>query len=150
MNAVREISLTVWKAAIVTVAVILGFLVGGALGIPVWLQGVFLLPAALLFYRLSGETRPPIWDLVGEFVLISVFVLVVQLGSELVPEHYFWIVVAVMIMLFPHEQISRWCERRFGQKRRRSEHADAAQSTNAGTRVEGNEKPRSDSEERSQ
>ncbi len=53
-HAIRELSLIFRNAALVTLAVVLGFVVGDALEFPVWAQGLFLLPAVLLAYRLSG------------------------------------------------------------------------------------------------
>ena len=125
MNAIREISLTAWYAVLVTAAVILGFVVGGALGLPVWLQGFFLLPAVLLFVRLSGERRPSLWKLVGLCVLVSAFVLFVSVGAKFVPERYFWLYYMLMLLFFPLGRIARWCERRFTRRTNRSEQAVA-------------------------
>ena len=80
MKALSDIFMTLLVSAVVTAAVVLGFTGGNALGVPVWLQGIFLLPAALLFFWLSGTSRPPILKLVGFFGLLSVFVLLVHLG----------------------------------------------------------------------
>ncbi len=47
------------NTALVTAAVVLGFMAGGAIGIPGWLQGFCLLPAGYLYFHLSEENRPP-------------------------------------------------------------------------------------------
>jgi hypothetical protein len=72
MKRLRVIGLLLGKTLLVTAAVALGFAVGEALGFPDWLQGVFLAPAGYLFYRLSGETPPPWWQIVGLLLLVSV------------------------------------------------------------------------------
>lgn len=126
MNAIREISLTAWYAVLVTVAVVLGFVVGGALGIPIWLQGFFLLPAMFLFARLSGEHRPSLWKLVGFCALVSVFVLLVFLGGKLVPEDYFWAYYILVVAFFPFGPVVRWCERRFHGRKNESQQAAAS------------------------
>jgi len=123
MNAIRNISLTVRNAALVAVAVILGFAIGGALGFPVSLQAIFLLPATLLFYRLTGEDRPPIWKMVGFFALLSAFVLIVHLGLRYVPDRYFWIYYIVVAFLLPFGSIVHWFERRFHREKAQSEQA---------------------------
>lgn len=82
MNPIREISLIVRNAALVTVAVILGFCVGSALGLPEWLQTFFLLPAVFLYCRLAGERRPSFWKIVGFAAVISGFVLLLHLVSK--------------------------------------------------------------------
>ena len=72
MNLFRAIGLLLGKTLLVTAAVALGFGVGGALGLPGWLQGIFLAPAGHLFYRLSGETPPPWWKILGLLLVVSV------------------------------------------------------------------------------
>ena len=120
MNTIREISHVVRNSALVTVAVILGFFVGSALGLPVWLQGLFLIPAMILFYALSGEQRPALWKIFGFTGLLSVFVLLVSLSFKYVPERYFWIYV-ILIALAPFGPILNWFERRFPPKKDKSE-----------------------------
>lgn len=120
MNPIREISLTVRNAAFVTVAVILGFCAGSALGLPVWLQTFFLLPAVYLFCQLAGERRPSLWKLVGFAVLLSGLVLLFPLGSKYVPERYFWIYL-ILVAFAPFGPALRWIERRFIGKTDKSE-----------------------------
>ena len=123
MNPIRETSLVVRNAALVTVAVILGFCVGSALGLPVWLQGVFLIPAMLLFYWLSGDRSPALWKIFGFTGLLSVFVLLVSLGFKYVPEQYFWIYFILIALIAPFGPILKWFERRFSSKKDQSEQA---------------------------
>ena len=121
MNPIREISLTVRNAGLVTVAVILGFCVGSALGLPVWLQTFFLLPAVFLFCRLAGERRPSFWKIVGFAAVLSGFVLLFQLGSKYVPERYFWIYYILVALIAPVGPIFHWIDRRFFPKKDESE-----------------------------
>ena len=116
MNPIREISMTMMKAAIITVAVVLGFCAGSALGLPVWLQGVFIIPAMLLFYRLSDQRRPPIWKMIGFVGLLSIFVLLVSLGSKYVPDQDFWYYYMLILLIAPFGPILNWFERRFFPK----------------------------------
>jgi energy-coupling factor transporter transmembrane protein EcfT len=125
MNAIRETSIVVRNAALVTVAVVLGFCVGSAFGLPVWLQGVFLIPAMLLFYWLAGERRPAIWKIFGFTGLIAIFVLLVSLSFKYVPEQYFWIYF-ILIALAPFGPILDWFERRFAPKKDKSEQAGSS------------------------
>ena len=113
--------MTLMKASIVTVAVVLGFCAGSALGLPVWLQAVFLVPAMLLFYRLSCQQRPPIWKMIGFAVLLSVFVLLISLGAKYVPEQHFWYYYMLVLLIAPFGPILNWFERRFSPKKGRSE-----------------------------
>ena len=57
MNPIRETSIVVRNAALVTAAVVRGFCVGSALGLPVWIQGLLLIPAMLLFHGVAGVSR---------------------------------------------------------------------------------------------
>ena len=116
MNPIGEITKTIMKAVIVTVAVVFGFCVGNALGLPVWLQAVFFVPAMLLFYRLSGQKRPPFWKMIGFAGLLSVFVLLISLGSKYVPEQYFWYYYLLILLIAPFGPILSWLERRFFHK----------------------------------
>jgi hypothetical protein len=122
MNPIREISFTVRNAALVTVAVVLGFCAGSALGLPVWLHAIFLLPAIFLFYRLSGERRPPLWKIVGFVVLLSGFVSLLYFGFEHVPEQYFWIFYVLFVLIFSPGSLINWIERRIIRKKNKSEH----------------------------
>jgi hypothetical protein len=121
MNPIRDISITIMKAAIITVAVVFGFGVGNALGLPVWLQGFFLIPAMLLFYRLSGDRHPAGWKILGFTALLSVFVLLVSLGSKFVPEQDFWYYYMLILLIAPFGPILNWFERRLSPKKNKSE-----------------------------
>lgn len=109
------------KAAIITVAAVFGFGVGNALGLPVWLQGFFLIPAMLLFYRLSGDRHPAGWKILGFTALLSVFVLLVSLGSKFVPEQDFWYYYMLIVLIAPYGPILNWFERRLSPKKNKSE-----------------------------
>ena len=120
MNPIREITKTIMKAAIVTVAVVLGFCAGSAFGLPVWLQSVFLVPAMLLFCRLSGQRRPAIWMIVFAGFL-SVFGLLVSLGSKHLPEKQFWIYYILVVLITPFGAVLNWLDRRFFPNEHKSE-----------------------------
>ena len=124
MNPIREISFTVRNAALVTVAVVLGFCAGSALGLPVWLHAIFLLPAIFLFYRLSGELRPPLWKIVGFIVLLSGSVSLLHFGFEHVPEQYFWIFYVLFVLIFAPGSLIKLIKRRFIRKTNTSEAVD--------------------------
>lgn len=126
MNPIREICMTILNAAIVTVAVVLGFFAGSALGLPVWLQAVFLVPAMLWFYRLSGQQRPPIWRMLGFAALLSAFVLMISLGSKYVPEQHFWYYYLLILVIAPFGPILNWFERRFFLKEHKIEQQTGA------------------------
>jgi len=111
MKLGREIFLIIRNAAIVTMAVALGFGIGDLLGIPVWAQGLFLIPAALLIYDLSRESRPPFWRLIGFFFFLSVNTLIVSMGLNFVSERFTlaYIVVSFVVPL--------WVINRYGERR---------------------------------
>jgi hypothetical protein len=117
MNPIRETSLVIRNAALVTVAMVLGFCVGSALGLPVWLQGFFLIPAILLFYGLADERRPALWKIFGFTALLAVYVLLVSLVFKYVPEQYVWIYFILLVLIAPFGPILSWLERRFSTKK---------------------------------
>ena len=121
MNPIRDISITIMKAALVTIAVVVGFCVGSAFGLPVWLQAVFLIPAMLLFYRLSGGRPPSIWKILGFTGLLSIFVLLMSLGFKYVPDEYCSIYLILVMLLVPFPSIVNWFERRFFPDKNKSE-----------------------------
>ena len=88
MNAVHQIIILLRNTVLVTLAVAGGFMLGGALGIPNWLQIVCLIPAGYLFIRLSGEPIPPLRRWVPYAVAITVVVSVVSLANGLVRTHF--------------------------------------------------------------
>ncbi len=121
MNPIRDILGTIMKAAIITVAVVIGFGVGDALGLPVWLQGFFLIPAMLLFYRLSGDRCPARWKIFGFAALISIFVLLVTFAAKYFPEQDFWYYYVIILIVTPFNSILSWFERRLSPKKNKSE-----------------------------
>jgi len=112
MKLVREMFLIFRNAVLVTAAVALGFVIGDLLGVPVWLQGFFLIPAMLLCFQLSRESQPPLLKLIGFFVLISVNTLIVSSGLKFVPER-FTLAYVIVSFVVPFWVINRYCERRF-------------------------------------
>jgi hypothetical protein len=112
MNSIRTISVTVRNAVLVTLAVIIGFCVGDALGLPVWLQAVCLIPAIILFYRLAENRRPSTWKLFGLIALLTIYVFIFHLGSKFIPERYFLLYFILLPAVFPFRAISNWAEKR--------------------------------------
>ncbi len=121
MNLIRDVSLTVRNAVIVTAAVILGFCVGDALGLPVWLQGTFLLPAIFIFCRLSGMPRPFFGKIIGFAVFCSGFIFLFQFGFKHILERHFWIYYFIFVLIVPFGPILSWSERQFLRYTGRSE-----------------------------
>lgn len=125
MKLSREIMRLLLNTVLVTAAVVGGFIFGSALGLPVWLQGFCLLPAAWLFFRLSGETPPARWRVLGFFVLVSLYSLAAGLIFPHVPERFHGVVFFLLIVLMPTPStLSRAIQRRWGEpgppRRRRS------------------------------
>lgn len=88
MNAIRQIIILLRNTLLVTLAVAGGFILGGAIGIPSWLQIVCLIPAGYLFVRLSGDPIPPMRRWVPYAVAITGVVAVMSLASGLVRSHF--------------------------------------------------------------
>lgn len=113
MTILRETSLLLRNTVLVTAAVILGFTLGSALGVPAWLQGFCLIPAALLFHRLSGG-GPFAWGKVlGFLVVLSGITFVFTLAFPHLPPSYRSLGVVVLVMFAPVSSVARWLERRF-------------------------------------
>jgi len=110
MNSLRSFMVTLSKAAIVTIAVVIGFGVGSELGMPVWLQGFFLIPAMLLFYWLIGQKRPALWKMIGYTSLLSAYVLLASLVAKFFPDIDYWYFL-IFILIAPFESILNWFER---------------------------------------
>jgi hypothetical protein len=115
MNILRETSLILRNSVLVTLAVVLGFAIGSALGIPTWLQGFCLVPAGCLYYRLSGSARPAWWKEFGSLTLLSGFLFVFTVIFPHVPQRYQMIFSLLFIMLAPIDPVTRWLERRFAK-----------------------------------
>jgi hypothetical protein len=111
----REIALTLRNTLFVTVAVILGFTLGSAVGVPIWLQGFCLLPAALLFNRLS-DGGPFAWGKVlGFLIVLSGIALVFTVAFPHLSPSDRSLGVVVCVMFAPVSSVTRWLERRFGR-----------------------------------
>lgn len=109
MTLLREITLLLRNTLLVTVAVILGFTLGSALGVPVWLLGFCLLPAALLFNRLS-DGGPFAWGkALGFLMVLSGFLW----AMPHVPPSYRFPGVVLFLIFSP--SVTRWLERHFAK-----------------------------------
>ena len=115
MNILRETSLILRNTVLVTLAVVLGFAIGGALGVPAWLQGFCLVPAGYLFFRLSGGARPAWWKVFGFLTVLSGIAFVFTVVLPHVPQRYQMIFFVVFVMLAPIAPVTRWIERRFAK-----------------------------------
>lgn len=115
MKLLRETTLLLRNTLLVTVAVILGFTLGSALGVPVWLQGFCLLPAALLFNRLSGGDAFAWGKMLGFLIVLSSITLVFTVALPHLPPSYRALAVVVFVMFAPVSSVTRWLERRFGR-----------------------------------
>lgn len=116
MVIVREITKLLKNTLLVLIAVILGFLVTSAMGLPVWLQGFGLLPAAVLFYYLSGDPVPAWWRMIAFFAGLSVYVYLFTLVMPLVPEMFHPLFYMLLLILMPTAPVRRWLDRRFGRE----------------------------------
>jgi hypothetical protein len=117
----RYVSLTIRNAVIVTAAVILGFCVGDALDLPVWLQGAFLLPAVFIFCRLYSMPCPSLGKIIGFDVFFSGFIFLFQFGFKHIPERHFWIYYFIFVLIVQFGPILHWSERQFLRYTGRSE-----------------------------
>lgn len=115
MTLLRETTLILRNTLLVTVAVILGFTLGSALGVPVWLQGFCLLPAALLFNRLSDGGAFAWGKVLGFLIVLSGIAFVFTVAFPHLPPGYRSWGIVVVVMLAPVSSVTRWLERRFGK-----------------------------------
>lgn len=113
MNLARETILLFRNTAIVTGAVILGFVVGSAVGIPGWLQAFCLVPAVYLFFWLSGTARPAGWKLIGFLTVLSGLTFVFSVVFPHFPEGYQTFVFMLFVMSVG--PVAKWLERRFAK-----------------------------------
>lgn len=93
---------------LVALAVVLGFLAGDAMGMPVWAQGFCLLPAAVLFFHLAGRARPAWWRMLAFFTVMSIFTGVFTYVLPLIPQRYQTLAFVFLIMLSPITPVARW------------------------------------------
>ena len=75
----------------------------------------------LLFYGLAGERRPALWKILGFTAILSVYVLLISLGFQYVPEQYLWVSFVLIALLAPFGQILNGFGRRFTLKQDKSE-----------------------------
>lgn len=115
MKLLQEIGLLFRNTLLVTVAVILGFVIGSALGVPVWLQGFCLLPAALLFHRLSSDA-PFAWGpVLGFVVILSGITFIFSVAFPHVPQGFRSLAFFGVVALVPVSRVTRWLERLSGK-----------------------------------
>ena len=88
MKAIHEIFILLRNTLLVTLAVVGGFILGSAIGIPSWLQIVCLIPAGYLFVRLSGDPIPPLRRWVPYAVAITGIVTVMSLAIGIIRSHF--------------------------------------------------------------
>ena len=88
MNTIREILALLGKTLLVTLAVAGGFILGGMIGIPDWLQVVCLIPAGFLFFRLSGDPFPPKRRWVPYAVAIAGVASLMSFANGLLQSHF--------------------------------------------------------------
>ena len=88
MNAFHQLTILLRNALLVTLAVVFGFRLSDALGLPGGLQVISLIPAGYLFVRLSGDPIPPLKKWAPFAIAITGFSLLEPLVMETVRTHY--------------------------------------------------------------
>ena len=115
MHILRETSLILRNTVLVTLAVVLGFTIGGARGIPAWLQGFCLVPAGYLFFRLSGGARPAWWKVFGFLTVLSGITFVFSVVYPHIPLRYQTCGFVLFVMFAPISPLTKWLEHRFAK-----------------------------------
>ena len=115
------------NAALVTGAVILGSLLGNALGIPIWLQAFCLLPAGYLFMCLFEEEKPPVSKWLPFGLSLSVLIgLIVGITSLIrsrypdLPEIYSTLLFFFLVAIAPVQFVAKWLQQLWPQQPRAS------------------------------
>ncbi|WP_395742016.1 hypothetical protein [Prosthecobacter sp.] len=113
MKLLCEISLLLLRnTALVLLAVVLGFALGSALGVPAYLQGFCLLPAALLFHRLSAG-GPFAWRTVLLYLaLLSGLGFALSIALPLVPAGDRGLLIVLLVTFVPVPSMMKWLDRR--------------------------------------
>ncbi len=124
MKILRVISLIILNTALVTLAVVLGFALGGALGVPIYLQGFCLLPAALLFNWLSGGSAFAWRTVLVYLLLLSGLGFVIGSGLPLLPAVDRSLLIVLIAMFFPVSSVVKWLERRSTKAKQAAENTD--------------------------
>lgn len=88
MNAFHQLAILLRNALLVTLAVVVGFRLSDALGLPGGLQVICLIPAGYLLVRLSGDPIPPLKQWVPFAIAITGFLILEPLVMEAVRTHY--------------------------------------------------------------
>jgi hypothetical protein len=115
MNMFREFMLLLRNTALVTAAVVLGFMVGGAIGIPGWLQGFCLLPAGYLYFHLSDVKPPSKLKIVAFMLAVSAIYFVFHVLFPNVPSGWRTFAFLMLVMFAPIQRVTNWLEQ-LGQK----------------------------------
>ena len=122
-----EMFILIRNAALVTGAVILGSLLGNALGIPIWLQAFCLLPAGYLFMCLFEEGRPPASKWLPFGIALSVFISLIVGITSLVrssypdlPDIYSVAIFFFLVAIAPVQFFAKWLQKHWPKKPRSS------------------------------
>jgi hypothetical protein len=102
MTLLREICFIILKTLLVTIVVVLGFTFFGLLGLPSWLQVLGFIPAGYLFFRLSGETPPPIRQWLPFFLGLTLLFFLFGVIFPRIPELWRTVAFLFFVMLAPH------------------------------------------------
>lgn len=114
MTAIREIGILLRNAALVTLAVVLGFVLGGVIGLPSWLKIVCLIPACYLFLRLVGEPIPSVRRWVPHAIALTILVAAASFVLDSFPSLYDspWLVILPFgIASLFRRPLAAWIER---------------------------------------
>ena len=111
----REFMLLLRNTALVTAAVVLGFMIGGAIGIPGWLQGFCLLPAGYLYFHLAEVKPPSKLKIVAFMLAVSAISYVFHVVFPHVSSSWRTFAFLMLVMFSPIQPVTKWLER-LGQK----------------------------------
>jgi hypothetical protein len=102
MTLIREIGSVLFKTVLVTLAVALGFSLGDWLDLPFWLQGVAIIPAGYLFFRLNGEAPPPVRKWLPSLLGLTLLLFLFSFVYPHVPEGWQMAAIFCFLMLAPN------------------------------------------------
>ncbi len=102
------------NTALVTAAVVLGFMIG-AIGIPGWLQGFCLLPAGYLYFHLAEVKPPSKLKIVAFMLAVSAISYVFHVVFPHAPSSLRTFAFLMLVMFAPIQRVTNWLER-LGQK----------------------------------
>jgi len=96
-----EVMVILGKTVLVTLAVPIGFILGGVLRLPDWAQAFGFLPAAYLFCRLSGEPVPPMRRWLPFLLGLGFLTFVFRSVYHHVPESYRTAAFVIFVLVIP-------------------------------------------------